>query len=318
MDIVLSSDDNYVQHCAVTMVSVLRNNKNVKFFLLTEGLSTKNQKLLQNLVSQNGGRLKILTINNDILRHVPMPQNISVSHISVATYYRLFVASLLPSGIDKILYLDCDIVVRENLTELYSTEMDGYALAAVFQDDALLLQGDEFERLGIPSEQGYFNAGVLLINLKYWRDNIVENKLLNYIQANYLNIKFHDQDTLNAVLGKMTLCLPCKWNMLSVFLTKGLYKFTSKRCAKYRDEILSGSGKNPIIVHFVSRPKPWEWTCSHPYKSEYYKFLDYTPYKGWKPAKQIKLNSIKEKIKNMVPFKYLPIFKDEGIFIKFK
>lgn len=68
--------------------------------------------------------------------------------------------------------------------------------------------------------------------------------------------------------------------MLSIFLSKILYAFTSEKCVMYRQQIVDGGGKNPMIVHFVSRPKPWEWTCSHPYKGDYYHYLDMTPFAG--------------------------------------
>jgi len=317
MNIVLASDNNFVQHCAVTMISVLNNNHGVHFYLLTEGLSEDNCSLLNDLVVNNGGRLDILIVTSDILKRVPMPQGIGFSHISVATYYRLFVASILPNTIDKIIYLDCDIVVRGDLSELDSLDMHGKPLAAVFQDDPLLLQGDEEVRLGIGRNQGYFNAGVLVINLSYWRNNNIERVLLDFIENNYSNIKFHDQDTLNAVLGPDTICLNCKWNMLSIFLSKALYAFTSERCVLYRQQIVDGAGKNPSVVHFVSRPKPWEWTCSHPYKRDYYYYLDKTPFTGWRPKPQWTFYNIKEKYKNSFPFRLLPVFNDSGIFIKF-
>lgn len=78
----------------------------------------------------------------------------------------------------------------EGIYRVKALDMRGKPLAAVFQDDPLLLQGDEEARLGIGKDQGYFNAGVLVINLSYWRDNNIEKKLLEFIERNYSNINF--------------------------------------------------------------------------------------------------------------------------------
>lgn len=314
--IILATDDNFVQHCAVTITSVLEHNDGVYFFVLTEGLTNENIKILNELVVSYNSTIEFVTINSNLVANFPMPQSSGFSHISVATYYRLFMASLLPKYIDRVLYLDCDIVVRGNLTELFETDLEGFALGAVFQDDKILLQGDEYQRLGLSEEVGYFNAGVLLVNLKYWRDNNVEEQLLDYIVNHTADIKFHDQDTLNAVLASNTKTLDCKWNTLSIFLTKAIHDFSSPRCLKYKDQILSGTGRNPIVVHYVSRPKPWEWSCSHPYKNDYYYYLDKTVFCGWRPKWHGTKNELKDRWKNSMLLRNLPIFSKSGIFLK--
>lgn len=315
--IILATDNNFVQHCAVTMTSILEHNNEICFYILTEGLSAKNEKVLNDLVNKYHSKLNILSIDSSIVEKFPMPQTAGFSHISVATYYRLFIASLLPQDVNKVLYLDCDIVVRDSLDELFNIDIEGYSLGAVFQDDPLLLQGDEYERLGLQGETGYFNAGVLLINLKYWRDNDVEKRLLNYISNNTENIRFHDQDTLNAVLAPSALTLDCKWNTLTIFLTRAIYRFTSPRCINYRNQILSGVGKNPTIVHFVSRPKPWDWSCSHPFKKDYFTNLDKTVYHGWRPKWKRTFREVVERVKNITIIRGLGLFSDLGIFVRF-
>lgn len=315
INIVLSTDDNYVQHCSVTIVSILKNNKDVNIFLLTEGLTKQNQLMLQNIVKDNHGNLNILKVDSSIVNKLPMPKNLV--HISVATYYRLFVASLLPSDVDKIIYLDCDLIVRQDLSELYNTNLEKYALAAVYQDDPLLIT-TELDRLNIPKEIGYFNAGVLLVNLKYWREYDVENRLLQYIKDNYEVIVYHDQDTLNGLLYKETLILPCKWNMLTAYFCEVINRFSTHKCTQYRDEILNGTGSNPAIVHFVGALKPWHWESVHPFKSEYYLYLNKTVFKDWKPSIKWSLSAIKNKVRETWPFKVLPFYSHDSKILKLK
>lgn len=315
--IVLSTDNGYVQHCAATLTSISQNNPNTFFYILTEGLEEKNVHLLRNLAHSNKCDLEVLTVSKEFVDKVPMPDDKALSHISPATYYRLLISSLLPASVDKVVYMDCDIIVRKSLDQLFEIDLTNYTLGAVFQDDPTLLQGDEQTRLGLSAEQGYFNAGVLIMNLAYWRENRVEEKLLEFMAKNHSNIRFHDQDVLNAVLGKQTLLISCNWNMLTVFLTRALNNFTSERCVNYRKEVQGGIGKDPAVVHFVYRPKPWEWSCVHPFKSEYYKYLNKTPFKGWRPRATMDYASIRERVINMWPFNRLSFLNPKAIFVKY-
>jgi lipopolysaccharide biosynthesis glycosyltransferase len=283
MNIVLASDNNFVQHCAVTIVSILRNNANVVIYLLTEGLSSENENLLDNLTKENDGELHILTIQNEILKQFPMPDKKASEHISIATYYRLFVTMILPQEIQKVIYLDCDIVVRWKLDELWNTNLEGFALGAIYQNNEWAFRKNIFDRLSIPEKYGYFNAGVLLINLEYWRTNNVTNTLFSFIESNFSNIVNHDQDVLNAVLHKKTKALSCNWNLLPIFLLQGLDKLSfpnNSECNKTNTEKIK---INPTVIHFVSRPKPWEYNCDHPYKNEYFYYLNFTPWKNYRP-----------------------------------
>lgn len=274
MNIVLASDNHFVQHCCVTMTSILQHNKDVVFYLFTEGLSVYNVDLLTRHVEQFGGKLNVCVMDSSIVENFPMPKQ-SATHITVATYYRLLAELALPRDVDRLIYLDCDIVVRGDLAELYNTNIDDCAIAAVYQHNEWGLANRTFERLDIPLEFGYFNAGVMLVNLNYWRKNNVTNRLLNYIKEYGNRIRAHDQDTLNAVLYKETKALDYKWNFLPIFLDSLSLTFPSKVDYSIKQE--------PIIIHFVNRPKPWEFYSNHPYTSEYFEYLDLTPFKGWRP-----------------------------------
>lgn len=274
MNILLSTDDSFVQHCCVTMASILENNKGVTFYLLTAGLKPENYKLLTNFVEARNGMLRICKVDNNITNSFPMPKE-GGEHISIATYYRLFAQKVLPSDVDRVIYVDCDIVVRGSLEPLWKIDIDDHALGAVYQGMNFLTKED-FERLGIPKEMGYFNAGVLLINLDYWRKHQVTERLFDYIKNNYHTIKQHDQDTLNAVLYNEVKPVSYTWNYLPQFflVKKGL---TFPNRVDYSEKI------DPIVIHYVSIPKPWDYGCYNPYTNEYFKYLDLTPFKGWRP-----------------------------------
>ena len=277
INIVLATDDNFVQHCSVVIASVLANNKDVSFYIFTEGLKPENESKLKDLATKYGGELHICLMDSDVVSQFPMPSYMS-SHISIATYYRLFVVKALPSDIDRVIYMDCDIVVRGGLTPLWETDLTDRALAAVYQCEEWAVSENSYERLGFDSKYGYFNAGILLINLEYWRKHNVTEQLMSFIKNHYAQIHSHDQDVLNAVLHQQVKPLSYTWNCLPFFFEKG--KFTFPSFVDYSKSI-----DDPIIIHFVYKPKPWQYECKHPYKDEYFKYLDQTCFKGWRPKR---------------------------------
>lgn len=289
MNIVCAADDNFVQHCTIMLTSVLINNTNVNIFLLTEGLTADNEYIINQQVNSLGGTLKICLVDASIIDKFPMPKDANLSHISRATYYRLLIPEILPKNVDKVIYLDCDIIVNQSIQDLWDIDLSEYALAAVPQ----IGSGFEAERLGYPIEYGYFNAGVNVINMDYWREKNIAKKLIDYIATNYKQIKYHDQDALNAVLYSHTLHLLPMWNMTSLiygyFLSQRGDKKDGRIINSYEQEKINASKykRNPIIVHFVSKPKPWQKGCVHPLSHLYY---DYA-------KKTLAFNEIKQELK---------------------
>jgi lipopolysaccharide biosynthesis glycosyltransferase len=178
MNIICSTDDNFVQHCTVMLTSVLLNNENVVIWLLSEGLTEENKKILKEEVESKGGIFNYIKVNSDIIAKLPMPKNDSLSHISPATYYRLLISEILPIEVHKAIYLDCDIIVKESMFELWDIDISNFAVGAVHQ---LYNEIVDAERLGYPINYGYFNAGVLLINIDYWREHQISKKLIDYL-----------------------------------------------------------------------------------------------------------------------------------------
>ena len=294
-NIVLASDDNYVEHCAVTVLSILKNNTEVCFYLLYEKLSEDNINKLVQLAIDNGGQLVCLKVDERQLEGFPMSPMAS-DHISITTYLRLFAERLLPNSISRVLYLDCDMVVVGDLSPLFDMNMDNNAIAAVYQYDKWALDNNSFGRLMYSEEEGYFNAGTLLINLDYWRRNGVTNRLFSFIREHRDRIISHDQDVLNAVLYKENAPFNPEWNYLPFFMDKDFkhYHFTKK--VSYTDT--NWIEFNPIVIHYVSKPKPWEYGCKSPLKKYYYQYLFMLPWETKMPT-----FNVKEWYKNIfIPF----------------
>jgi lipopolysaccharide biosynthesis glycosyltransferase len=311
MNILLCSDNTYAPHLAATIASVLSNNSNVNFYIFTTDFSLTNKELLKNFVLKKGARISFVYVDESLLKGLPMSVEAS-KHISIETYLRLFAELLLPKSVDKLIYLDSDIIVRDSLLELWNYNIDEYALAAVYQYNEWSYNNGTFSRLNYDQSYGYFNAGVLLINLVFWRKRNVTTRLFSFINGNYNSIISHDQDTLNAVLHKETAPLKCKWNVLPFFLGDQVYSYTFPNFVDYYNEIEDIKG-DPSILHFVFKPKPWQFGCNHIWKEEYFKYLDLTPWRGERPEFIFRsfvnyifiptVIRLLKKIKNVISFK---------------
>lgn len=313
MNIVIATDNNFVQHCVSTLNSLLINNKiGMHIYLLSEGLTEENLVIIENVIKDRRSFLHYVLVDKKLVTNLPMPQMDCLSHISIATYYRLLIPILLPKSVTKVIYLDCDVIIRKSISELWETNIENNAIGAVYQMVSWTI--DDVKRLKYPLEYGYFNAGVLLINVEYWRENLITDKLLNYIKLNYNEIIYHDQDALNAVLYDKCIKLPCKWNLLSIFFKKDIINITDindgqiiNDYADYKKELVS-EPYDPTIIHFVSKPKPWNAKCTHPFRKEYYKYLRNTPWENFKEPKPIMsfLYRISRRIKYFILFRKYP------------
>lgn len=315
MTIVLSTDNKYVMHCCVTIASILENNDDIDLYIISDDLSVENQEILNDLVSRYKCSIKYLFVDSKLLNNLPMPEGNDMSHISIATYFRLFIPQLIPQNISKVLYLDCDIVVRHSLRELWHTDIHEYALAAVYQNDSWALDCKAHSRLDIPVSFGYFNAGVLLINLEFWRENNSFEKIIHFISNKYDLIISHDQDVLNAIFYDKTLRISCKWNMLSTYFTCDIHRYKEERFLDYKESILNYHKNNPFIIHYVSKMKPWMYACRHPWKEEYYYYLSKTKWAGWQPRfilRDFLKHNIYERFRYYRGQKFLNIEKNEN------
>lgn len=272
MVIVCSTDDKYVQHCILMLISLALHNSNVKIYILTDKLSERNKLLIKDEMQPYDVELIFIQVDSNIITTLPMPNNATLKHISVATYYRLFISRLLPIDEKKVIYLDCDIIINNSLKDLWDININDFALGAVTHIGDL----ENCIRLGISETKGYFNAGVLMINLDYWRKHNVENRFLEYIALNRDKIVYHDQDVLNVVLHNEYKSLSQKWNLTSHHYNPFINKYINndRSLTDYQKKELRNElrilKKNPVIVHYIYIPKPWEKWCFSIHQRLYY------------------------------------------------
>ena len=266
--ICFSCDNNYVQHMYITIMSILKFAKNSEFYniyILNGGISQKNINILNKLKNENTVNINFIDINANDFSACPMTNY--VSYITLPTYYRFKIASLIPD-IDKILYLDSDIVVNNNIAELYNTDIESYYIAAVPEVN----NHHHKERLSLNDNQYYINAGVLLINIKKWNEDNIEKKLFDYIKHPIHEIIYQDQDVLNDVLKNNIKYIDLSWNLQHDAIDDE-YSYL------YHSGQRLDALKNPKLIHFTHKLKPWHSKCKNKYRFLYYSFLKKSPWK---------------------------------------
>lgn len=278
MNIAFSIDDNYAPHCATTICSICENNRDeiITFYIVHNGLSKNNIEIISNFVHKYSLKeIFFLTLSKELIDLCPIGKDYQLNNqITIATYYRLFFEKVIPTNVDKLIFLDCDIVVEDSLKELWNIDLTNKAIAAVPDTSTYDIQ--YYNRLKYEYELGYFNAGVLLINLKYWRENNLMKVFIEYMKMYPERLVCHDQDVLNYTLRNLKIRLPYKFNYQG-----GFYSLSIPLFYKDWNEIFEFESK-PTIIHYSNRLKPWFKDCTHPLKSEYIKYRKLTPYSNFK------------------------------------
>ena len=276
IDIALCIDNNYIMPCGITIISLLENNKEntVVFHIIGMDLSKESKKRLLDICVHYGNAS---IVYYDIKKESFDSYNFSLyssKHLSIAAYIRLFIGDILPTNIDKILYLDCDIIVADNLRELWNTNIDNHSVAGVADLHICYSRSEIFRNLDYPSTKLYINTGVLLINLKYWRDANIVNTFLDFFKEKYDRLKFHDQDIINGTLYDSKLLLPIRYNILNVYY----YANNDRDISNNKEEVYAAL-RNPAIIHFSSPEKPWLKLSMHPLTSEFIRYRNISPWK---------------------------------------
>ncbi|MBR0500104.1 MAG: glycosyltransferase family 8 protein [Bacteroidales bacterium] len=271
--ILCASDDAYVPYYGIMMTSLFENNRTEHFsvHMMTSGLREEAVSLLQGVVKSYANEIHFLTIDDSLFADCPIRPG---DHVTLATYYRLIAANVLPDSISKVLWLDGDMIVNNAIRPLWETELNGFAIAAV--TDESYTNPDLYQRLQLDSSIPYTSAGVLLINLDYWRMVQASNRFIECIRHKSESLLFHDQDTLNIVLQNEKKRLPLTWNFQSGFFTSWYYPYYP---APFQQEILQAA-ENPGIIHYTGPTKPWFKNSLHPYRAYFEKYKALSPWKG--------------------------------------
>lgn len=309
MNILCAADDNYIPYCGIMLTSLFESNNASEFhvFLLTESLSAESSRDMMRLADSYGQKIQIVVVEPEALKDCPIRKK---DHVSIATYYRLLAPILLPDSVDKVLYLDCDIIVDGRIDELWNTDISGDALGCVVDESYLNIS--YYDRLEINKERKYFNAGVLLLNIGYWRCHDVMKRCFDCISAMSEKLLLHDQDTLNHVLQDEIKFLPVKYNFQTGFL------YIDKALGVDVRQEVRDTVSNPIIIHYTGKRKPWLAHYYHPFLTRFRYYKSISLWKDYPLVKKFKeeWRYWRHQIKFALGWKKRPYITDRSICTK--
>ena len=270
----------------VTSVGINVTSDDVTIHLLHNSLRSRTVKRLQKIAAKYKVDLDLKQIDTDILKDFYFDK--SKHYGNVMMFARLLLSSVLPD-LDKIIYLDCDIVVLNDLQSLWNFDVSDVAVAMA--PDFTLKDKSTLNRLGITTGY-YLNSGVILMNLDYWRKHDVQNRIFSYILEKGDKLIYNDQDAMNSILQNEHEELHIKYNFSYYYfhrLIGVLYKEKIHEIIEARD--------NPIIFHYFGPLKPWSLGAYLPGKEL---FIKYQKLSGWN-YKIIQKNIFRRIVFTLVP-----------------
>jgi len=287
----LCTNAEYLQHAAACLASVFANNSGLFFDVTIVGRPTEmldEEKLRRSLRRFPNYSLSFFKFTPPSDLVLPLNPN---AHYTLDNWTRLWVEYFFSPAINRVLYLDCDIIVLGDLAPLWRTDLEGALFGAV--DIPGSSQG--VTHLKMRAEDGYFNSGVLLIDLQQWRETRALDTVLRYIgQYPELMCYTLDQDALNACFCHRRKRLEYIWNVTwSFFQSRFEIPLGSAEIEQVRREAR--------ILHFNSSPKPWSYFCEHPLRGEYQKYLNMTEWRGFVPPDRTIINRVRKSASRILP-----------------
>lgn len=262
-------NDRYVNNLIVLMSSIFENCKGDHcFYILSNGLKNENEKKIQQFAEKNFSKVFLIMVDDSCLKNVPLKRK----DFDKTPYYKLLLPLLLPENVNRILYMDVDMIVLKDLTALYMVDFNGAALAAV--PDPLVNTRDlnylKKMQVNLQKGQRYFNSGLILFNIELMRSIYCLEDALNYIEKNGSTFKFHDQEVLNGLFLNNYKQLPEIYNYLTVYRSiPDLLHYLMK----IKKDILP----NIVVLHYANPTKPWKKNYIGKYEEYFWKYAKVSP-----------------------------------------
>lgn len=249
-------DDNYLIPACIMLESLMKNNKDTHFVAhtFTDDLSEESIEKLKNTLEKGGAKLTLYVLPEhakELIQNAP-----TLKHVSIATYYRLFLPYVIDESVRKVLYLDCDILVRNSVEELYKKTNPDIIIVGASD----INEEDHANRIGVDT---YVNAGVLTMDMvgirkMYTMESMAEE--IASIISQPIKIIMGDQDIINLLFAG------------HIEKVSNIYNFqrvTQKAfCLKHPLLV-----KRAVIAHFIATDKPWHNDYLIIYATEYYSYL---------------------------------------------
>ncbi len=271
--IIVACDDHYLVLLGALLKSIEYNYKGtqlIEVFVVEDKISKKSKQMLS--ASLNASRIRLIWIPLDeaIPDHLHIPFDRSSYPKNIHT--RIFIPYFIPEKYEKIIYLDVDMIVETDIATLWNLDLGNNLVAAVIDPRLLVFSNAwggilNYKELGFPADTKYFNTGILVVNIKQWREENIPEKVVQCIKDNEKYANYPDQYGLNIVLANRWVELSPLWNAFA------------------SDEY----PEPPLLIHFIGRKPIYESYDSLPkYKERFDFYLNQTAWKGFKPVGEAK------------------------------
>jgi lipopolysaccharide biosynthesis glycosyltransferase len=263
-------EGSYVPHSAAMLHSVLTHCERRRVhvhYLHGPGFAARARRRLEDMIESLGGGVSFWEIPDEACAGLP-----TKGFTRKATWYRVFLPELLPD-VDRVLYLDADLIALDSLVPLWEKDLEDNYLAAVTN----IFQSNHLHRpasLGLAGPRVYFNAGVMLMHLELMRRDRRTAALLDFGVAHAAELEWRDQDAMNVVLGSRRLPLPPRWNVMNSVL------LFPASVDVFGAEAVEDARRRPAIRHFEgpAANKPWHLLCDKEMREVYIRHRRETPW----------------------------------------
>lgn len=272
---VFAGDNNFAPYLLVSINSLFYNNPDnrIRVFVLENQIDEYNKNAIKQLTNNYPkNTIEFIDVSNidDMLNLSPYQEK-SLFALSITAYARLFIASMLPKDVDRVIYFDGDSLINDSIEDLWNTDLMDKTCAGVLDPVPYVYK----KVIGFEKEDTYINSGMLLINLKKWRENGLEEKILDFIIKNTDNFYTNDQGIVNYFFKEDKIILHPKYNFQSPFHGKEYYttlKWYGVDYDYYNEHILKEASEKPVFIHFSGGGIERPWSNDKNYYSELYDF----------------------------------------------
>lgn len=272
--LIINEKNSYGRHLGATLLSVLKNSKvDWNINIIYENLSFETKYRLDEIVKYYNSKINYIEMDKEILKKFKVGAG---THLSSIVFARLFIPEFFKKE-ERAIYLDCDIIVLKPLEELYNMDLNEKSIGVIL--DGQKDQKSSLSRLNLSLNRTYFNAGVMVMDLKRLRENSKFLKTIDYCLNPDCELQLNEQDALNIIFENDYMINDIVWNY-----THG------------NSEENSYSEKDIGIVHFTGDIKPWDCRSYSPYKYLYWRYLNETPWSGFEEENKTLKNILKREL----------------------
>lgn len=325
MNILYTCDNNYIWIMGISIISLFENNRHIKdltVYLLGDNISDENKDILKSI----GDKYNRIIVVIDV-PELDVPDILVSARWPLSAFIRLFSGQLLSPDLERIIYLDCDTIVRGNIDPLASTNIED----KIFYGIKDCIGSTYKHNIGLREDSAYINAGVLLINLKKLREINIRNMIDAYM-IEYLNlINYADQDILNGVFWNEIGVLDPQYNVMTIDVVHSYreIQLLRKPTNFYTELELKAAVADPIIIHYTANMRvvrPWFSNTNHPLADEFKKYMEKSPWKNRQLSKMIfdsketKMIGIIQRMPDEIAHRILGVLHAEfkPLYIRFK